>query len=104
MVDRQERPGGLRAAHPAVGPSGSVGEACDWPRLGAWVLDAVRCAPWSGGAPIGLVKVVGQEGGVADRDRLGRTAVHCAAVEGDAESLRVLLAGGADAEAADAAG
>ncbi|MGW8558273.1 hypothetical protein ACWGLA_00515 [Streptomyces albidoflavus] len=30
--------------------------------------------------------------------------MHCAAVEGDAESLRVLLAGGADAEAADAAG
>ncbi|MEU6110697.1 ankyrin repeat domain-containing protein [Streptomyces albidoflavus] len=40
---------------------------------------------------------------MADRDRLGRTAV-CAAVEGDAESLRVLLAGGADPEAADAAG
>ncbi|MFD6043566.1 ankyrin repeat domain-containing protein [Streptomyces koyangensis] len=41
---------------------------------------------------------------MADRDRLGRTAVHCAAGEGDVESLRVLLAGGAGPEAADAAG
>ncbi|GAA2538351.1 MULTISPECIES: ankyrin repeat domain-containing protein [Streptomyces] len=41
---------------------------------------------------------------MADRDRLGRTAVHCAVGEGDVESLRVLLAGGAGPEAADAAG
>lgn len=41
---------------------------------------------------------------MTDRDRLGRTAVHYAAADGDAQGLQVLLAGGADPEAADAAG
>lgn len=41
---------------------------------------------------------------MTDRDRLGRTAVHYAAADGDAQGLKVLLAGGADPEAADAAG
>ncbi|MEU6229618.1 ankyrin repeat domain-containing protein [Streptomyces sp. NPDC047042] len=41
---------------------------------------------------------------MTDRDRLGRTAVHYAAADGDADGLRVLLAGGADPEAADDAG
>ncbi|MGW0909176.1 ankyrin repeat domain-containing protein [Streptomyces sp. NPDC002853] len=51
-----------------------------------------------------LVKVVGQDGGMTDRDLLGRTAVHYAAADGDAQGMKVLLAGGADPEAADAAG
>jgi ankyrin repeat protein len=42
--------------------------------------------------------------GMTDRDRLGRTAVHYAAADGDADGLRVLLAGGAAAEAVDDAG
>ncbi|MCX4427602.1 ankyrin repeat domain-containing protein [Streptomyces mirabilis] len=41
---------------------------------------------------------------MTDRDRLGRTAVHYAAADGDADGLRVLLAGGAAAEAVDDAG
>ncbi|WP_373298695.1 ankyrin repeat domain-containing protein [Streptomyces melanogenes] len=51
-----------------------------------------------------MVKVVGQDGGMTDRDRSGRTAVHYAAVDGDVEGLRALLAGGAAPEATDAAG
>ncbi|MFF7967060.1 ankyrin repeat domain-containing protein [Streptomyces sp. NPDC007903] len=39
-----------------------------------------------------------------DRDRLGRTAVHYAAADGDVDGLRVLLAGGAAAQAVDDAG
>ncbi|MFJ4585596.1 ankyrin repeat domain-containing protein [Streptomyces echinatus] len=42
--------------------------------------------------------------GVTDRDRLGRTAVHYVAADGDADGLRVLLAGGAAAGVADDAG
>ncbi|MGW8884282.1 ankyrin repeat domain-containing protein [Streptomyces sp. NPDC055749] len=41
---------------------------------------------------------------MTDRDRLGRTAVHHAAVDGDVDGLRVLLAEGADPGAADADG
>ncbi|WP_208624880.1 ankyrin repeat domain-containing protein [Streptomyces misionensis] len=41
---------------------------------------------------------------MTDRDRLGRAAAHYAAADGDADGLRVLLAGGAAAEAADDAG
>ncbi|MFC8260170.1 ankyrin repeat domain-containing protein [Streptomyces sp. NPDC057291] len=41
---------------------------------------------------------------MTDRDRLGRTAVHYTAADGDADGLRVLLNEGADPEAADAAG
>ncbi|MEV6326202.1 ankyrin repeat domain-containing protein [Streptomyces sp. NPDC051909] len=41
---------------------------------------------------------------MTDRDRLGRTAAHYAAADGDAQGLKALLAGGADAEAVDAAG
>ncbi|PKV77090.1 ankyrin repeat domain-containing protein [Streptomyces sp. TLI_146] len=41
---------------------------------------------------------------MTDQDRLGRTAVHYAAADGDADGLRVLLAGGAAVEAADDAG
>ncbi|MFI7337691.1 ankyrin repeat domain-containing protein [Streptomyces sp. NPDC050085] len=41
---------------------------------------------------------------MTDRDRLGRTAVHYAAADGDVDALRVLLAEGADPGAADAAG
>ncbi|MFI0813186.1 ankyrin repeat domain-containing protein [Streptomyces echinatus] len=41
---------------------------------------------------------------MTDRDRLGRTAVHYAAAYGDANALRVLLAGGAAPGAADDAG
>jgi ankyrin repeat protein len=42
--------------------------------------------------------------GMAERDRLGRTAVHYAAAEGDVDGLRALLAAGAAPEAADDAG
>ncbi|MEW2513842.1 ankyrin repeat domain-containing protein [Streptomyces sp. NPDC046870] len=42
--------------------------------------------------------------GMTDRDRLGRTAAHYAAVGGDADGLRVLLAEGADPGASDAEG
>jgi uncharacterized protein len=42
--------------------------------------------------------------GMTDRDRLGRTAVHYAAADGDADGLRVLLAGGAAVEAVDDVG
>ncbi|MCX4429949.1 ankyrin repeat domain-containing protein [Streptomyces mirabilis] len=38
---------------------------------------------------------------MTDRDRLGRTAVHYAAADGDADGLRVLLAGGAAVDTAD---
>ncbi|MBB5931878.1 ankyrin repeat protein [Streptomyces echinatus] len=41
---------------------------------------------------------------MTDRDRLGRTAVHYVAADGDADGLRVLLAGGAAAGVADDAG
>ncbi|MGK5642827.1 ankyrin repeat domain-containing protein [Streptomyces sp. URMC 126] len=41
---------------------------------------------------------------MTDRGRLGRTAVHHAAADGDADGLRGLLAGGAAAGAADDAG
>ncbi|MEW2121487.1 ankyrin repeat domain-containing protein [Streptomyces sp. NPDC005474] len=41
---------------------------------------------------------------MTDRDRLGRTAVHYAAADGDADGLRVLLAEGADLKEADDAG
>ncbi|MFF7098453.1 ankyrin repeat domain-containing protein [Streptomyces rubradiris] len=41
---------------------------------------------------------------MTDRDRLGRTAVHDAAADGDADELRVLLTGGLAARAADDAG
>lgn len=41
---------------------------------------------------------------MTDRDRLGRTAVHFAVVDGDVARLRVLLVGGADPEAVDASG
>ncbi|MER5599270.1 ankyrin repeat domain-containing protein [Streptomyces sp. NPDC002265] len=41
---------------------------------------------------------------MTDRDRSGRTAVHYAAVDGDVDGLRGLLARGADPQAADAAG
>ncbi|WP_348273520.1 ankyrin repeat domain-containing protein [Streptomyces sp. DSM 40868] len=56
-----------------------------------------------GGAPICLVKP-GEDGRMTDRDRLGRTAVHYAAADGDADGLSVLLAGGADPEEGDHAG
>jgi uncharacterized protein len=42
--------------------------------------------------------------GVTDRDRLGRSAVHYAVVNGDVERLKALLAGGADPDAADTDG
>jgi ankyrin repeat protein len=38
------------------------------------------------------------------RDRMGRTAVHYAAVDGDVDGLRGLVASGADPDAADSAG
>ncbi|MFE5614424.1 ankyrin repeat domain-containing protein [Streptomyces sp. NPDC056463] len=41
---------------------------------------------------------------MTDRDRMERTAVHYAAADGDAQGMKVLLAGGADPEVADAAG
>ncbi|MFH8491997.1 ankyrin repeat domain-containing protein [Streptomyces longisporoflavus] len=41
---------------------------------------------------------------MTDRDRLGRTAMHYAVVDGDAARLRALLAGGADPQAVDACG
>ncbi|MFF7581091.1 ankyrin repeat domain-containing protein [Streptomyces sp. NPDC008061] len=41
---------------------------------------------------------------MTDRGRLGRAAVRCAAADGNADGLRVLLAGGATAKAADDAG
>jgi ankyrin repeat protein len=41
--------------------------------------------------------------GVQGRDRMGRTAVHYAARDGDVDGLRGLVAGGADVEAADRA-
>lgn len=41
---------------------------------------------------------------MTDRDRLGRSAVHYAVVEGDVDRLKSLLAGGADPEVADADG
>ncbi|MFE5633072.1 ankyrin repeat domain-containing protein [Streptomyces sp. NPDC056470] len=47
---------------------------------------------------------MGQDGGMTDRDRMERTAVHYAAADGDAQGMKVLLAGGADPEVADAAG
>jgi ankyrin repeat protein len=42
--------------------------------------------------------------GMTDRDRLGRTAAHYAAADGNADGLRVLLAGGSAVETADDAG
>jgi uncharacterized protein len=42
--------------------------------------------------------------GVTDRDRLGRSAVHYAVVDGDVDRLKALLAGGADPDVADADG
>ncbi|MFE5969109.1 ankyrin repeat domain-containing protein [Streptomyces sp. NPDC056463] len=41
---------------------------------------------------------------MTDRDRLGRTAVHYAAADGDVHGLKMLLAGGIDPDAADVAG
>jgi ankyrin repeat protein len=41
---------------------------------------------------------------MTDRDRLGRSTMHYAAADGDADGLRMLLAGGADPEEVDAAG
>ncbi|MFF4213725.1 ankyrin repeat domain-containing protein [Streptomyces sp. NPDC001796] len=41
---------------------------------------------------------------MTERDRLGRAAVHYAAADGDADGLRVLLAGGTAPEAADDVG
>jgi uncharacterized protein len=38
------------------------------------------------------------------QDRMGRTAVHYAVVDGDMSGLRVVLAGGADPDAVDKAG
>jgi ankyrin repeat protein len=43
-------------------------------------------------------------GGVTDRDRLGRSAVHYAVVDGDLERLKALLVGGADPDLADSEG
>jgi uncharacterized protein len=42
--------------------------------------------------------------GVQGRDRMGRTAVHYAALDGDVDGLRGFVAGGADPDAADSAG
>ncbi|WP_328580555.1 ankyrin repeat domain-containing protein [Streptomyces sp. NBC_00370] len=42
--------------------------------------------------------------GVQGRDRMGRTAVHYAALNGDVDGLRGLVRSGADPEAADRAG
>lgn len=74
------------------------------------IIGVVR-NPWrrrtvaaAGGVPLCPSSSWARMGGVSDRDRLGRSAVHYAVVDGDVDRLKALLTAGADPELADADG